>query len=416
MQIEMRDIASVTPYDKNPRRNEKAVDSVMNSIQDFGFKVPIVVDSTGVIINGHTRLKAAQKLGLKQVPVVVAADLTPEKARAYRLVDNKVAEIASWDEDILRQELEELQKSWSDTSSILEYGFKDDLFADFDATFEPEKAPTPAKLRAKQGDLWALGNHRLIVGDSTDIATIKRLMGGKTADLLQTDPPYGVDYQGFEQSREQLANDGLTDKEFINFLTTALKAADKVLKQGGAFYIWHAGNKVRQNLQALDKVGWSNKSTLVWVKDHASFMRADYHTAYEPCLYGWKEGAAHYFTFDRTQTNAISEDDINKMTRPQLINALRRMLHDGTDVFYEQRPVKSELHPTQKPVGLIMRQIANSTKRGENVLDLFAGSGTTLIACERLGRRAFCAELDPGYATSIITRWENETKQKAVKL
>jgi site-specific DNA-methyltransferase (adenine-specific) len=408
------------PYENNARRNDKAVDAVAASIADFGFKVPIVVDPKNEIIAGHTRLKAAQRLGLDTVPVVVANDLTEEQVKAFRLADNKAGEIAVWDEELLRTELKDLEEQGL---SMFDYGFTK---ADFDVDInldETEQTETnPKTLRSKLGDVWQLGEHRLLVGDSTDKGEIKRLVAGEEIDLLQTDAPYGVGYtrskEGFE--REAIVNDDLDPKSLQEFLSKAFKNADSVMRKGAAFYVWHADKLRAPFTEALKEAGLQYKQILVWVKGGGGTLRrSDYQWAHEPCLYGWKRGASHYFSFDRTQKTytEYKKGDLLKLTKHQLVSEILSLedLQEPRTVMHAPKPIKSPLHPTQKPQILIRRQIANSTKRGDKVLDIFAGSGTTILACEHLKRKCYACELEPKYADVIIGQWERLTGEKAVK-
>lgn len=419
--IEYRKTDVVTPYDSNPRRNDKAIDAVAASIQDFGFKVPIVVDADGVIIAGHTRLKAAEKLGLDEVPVIVADDLTPAQIKAFRLADNRVAEIATWDEDMLAAELEALSELGV---NMYDYGFVKADFAEFgdiesdDYEDSDAEAPT-AETRTKRGEVWQLGKHRLIVGDATSEKDIKRLVDGEEIDLLMTDPPYGVSYTGGTDEELTIENDDLDETQLLEFLTEAFKVADTVMRKGASFYVWHSSSRIDAFWHALKYADWNIAQNLIWVKSHMTLGRQDYQWQHEPCLKGWKTGT-HYFTFDRTSTTVFDDQkqDLNKMNKTQLKNEVLRLQNEQapSDVIREDKPLRNGDHPTMKPVRLIARLVANSTKRGDKVLDIFAGSGSTLLACEHLGRVCYAAELDPKYADVIIKRWEELTGGKARKV
>lgn len=422
--IVYRKIDTVRPYETNPRRNDKAVDAVAASIQDFGFKVPIIVDTDGVIVTGHTRLKAAEKLGLDVVPVVVADDLTPAQIKAFRLADNRVSEIATWDEDMLAAELDALKDLGVD---MFDYGFNKADFAEMGEVDEGgsdfengEDETTEPQTRTTQGDIWQLGQHRLLVGDATDKAEIERLVDGEKIDLLQTDPPYGISYVGGTEDELTIENDDLDEESLQPFLLAAFQAADGVMRPGAAFYIWHASSTINAFNNAIKDTGWLTKQQVIWVKSSATIGRQDYQWKHEPCLYGWKPGT-HYFTFDRTSATVIVDDDqksLDKMTKSQLKNLVLQLQSGDApeDVIREARPLRNGDHPTMKPVRLIARMVANSTRRGERVLDLFAGSGSTLLACEQLDRICYAAELDPKYADVIIKRWEELTGGKATKL
>ena len=385
MIIQNRPIDEIRPYDKNPRKNNDAVDKVAASINEFGFRQPIVVDKDGFIIVGHTRYKAAQQLGLEEVPVVEALDLSEAQVKAYRLADNKTAEYSEWDIDLLGDELRDLEIADFD---MRPYGFEDMSPEveedDFDVDQALEDIETPV---TQSGDIWLLGRHRLLCGDSTDETMIQKLMDGRKADLFLTDPPYnvaiGVKYkeEAIRRHRRQdglaLMNDDMDDDSFILFLEKAFSCASNAMKAGAAYYIWHADQQGHNFRMACVHIGWQIRQCLVWVKDRITLTRQDYQWKHEPCLYGWKEGASHLWASDRKQSTILEFD----------------------------RPTKSPEHPTMKPVRLFDYQIQNNTKAEDIVLDTFAGSGTTVVACEQNGRTAYCMELDPKYCDVIVKRF-----------
>lgn len=380
MQIIDKKIGEIKPYEKNPRKNDNAVDAVASSISQFGFKNPIVIDGNNVIICGHTRYKAAQKLGLDVVPCVVADDLTDEQIKAYRLADNKVSELAEWDIDLLGDELDGIFDI-----DMSDFGF--DLSEDEEETEVIEdELPQEVEPIAKQGDIWQLGRHRLMCGDSTSIDDVEKLMDGVKADMLLTDPPYNVDYEGKTKDKLKIKNDSMDNDSFRQFLRDAFTSADMVMKEGAVFYIWHADSEGYNFRGACFDIGWKVRQCIIWNKNCMVMGRQDYQWKHEPCLYGWKDGASHLWASDRKQTTVI---DMAK-------------------------PVKSDLHPTMKPVALFDYQIKNNTKGGDIVLDLFGGSGTTIMACEQNNRIAYSMEFDPHYVDVIIARWEKFTGQKAV--
>lgn len=370
---------------KNPRKNEDAVKTVMKSIEKYGFKNPLIADSNLVVYCGNTRLKAAKKLGLKEVPVIIADDLTPEQIREYALIDNKSSEIADWDYELLQEELKELDFSDFDldwgisepTTEVVEDDF------DVDATVDKIKEP-----RTRLGDIYQLAEHRLMCGDSTKPDDVQRLMDGALADLLLTDPPYNVDYEGKTGEKLKIENDKQSDADFRAFLQAAFCCAKDIMKPGAAFYIWHADSEGYNFRGACVDAGLIVHQCLIWKKNSMVLGRQDYQWQHEPCLYGWKEGAAHNWYSDRKQTTILEFD----------------------------KPLRSEAHPTMKPVPLFAYLIQNSTKEGELTVDLFAGSGTSIIAGEQLKRKVYAMELDSKYCDVIIERWENLTKNKAVKL
>ena len=434
MEIEYREIGSVTPYDRNPRRNDQAVDAVAASIEEFGFKVPMVVDSEGTIVAGHTRYKAAKRLGMRVVPVIVADDLTPEQVRAFRLADNKVAELADWDWDLLADELEGIE-----TIDMEAFGFD----ADFDIeTGEPEaeddgyEVDPPEEPESRLGDVYRLGDHVLVVGDSTDPETIERAMDamgeGLDADLLLTDPPYNVALgQHMRPSEAKQLNrrqDGLVidndewedDEGFVEFLRGAFEAALSRVRQGGAFYVWYASNQSKNVFSAAERAEMQVRQVIVWNKSIFAMGRQDYQWKHELCIYGWKDGAAHYFTEDRTLSTVwdYPEDfDPEKAKKAELVKMVKQAMEAlEPDVWDCDKPSRSALHPTMKPIPLMARAIANSTRKGQIVLDPFGGSGSTLMTCEQMGRRCAIVELDPHYADVIIDRWETYTGREAVRV
>lgn len=411
------------PYENNPRLNEDAVDLVAASIEEFGFKQPIVVDKDLIIIAGHTRWKAAQKLGLETVPCIQADDLTPAQVKAYRLADNKVAEAAQWDLDALQFDLDALQFELEELDNMdfdMEpFGFETETFDEQIAEDDNFEAELPTVPMTKSGQLWMLGKHRLMVGDSTKRQDVEKLCSDASVDMVVTDPPYNIDYTGGTKEAMKIENDNWGDDEgFIEFLKAAFENMRDQLKAGGSFYIWYASTQSKNFLEAAERAGLNIRQTLIWNRNTFSLGRQDYQWKHEPCLYGWKDGAAHYFVNTRNLATVIEDaenQDIDDMKKDELKKLLKSILggvHETT-VLDEKKPTKSELHPTMKPIPLIAKQIKNSSRQGETVLDLFGGSGSTLMACEQLGRRCFMMEYDPHYADVIIKRWEDYTGEQA---
>ena len=403
------DPASLKPYPNNPRNNKKAIDAVAESIKRFGFNVPITVDEDMVVATGHTRLEAAKRLGLTKVPVIVLRDLSEEEIKAWRLADNKTAELATWDEKKLKLEIEGL--TGIDLSL---FGFKADGSISDVKEDGYAKAP-PKKPKSKYGQIYRLGNHRLMCGDSTKHEDMKALMAGEEADCVMTDPPYNVCYEG---EAGTIMNDAMSVSQFSEFLEAACRTMALHLKKGGAIYLWYASRYDGLTQEAMRRCGMPPRETLIWNKSQFTIGRQDYQWKHEPCLYGWKEGAPHYFINDRGYCTVIEEKarEYEAMTKAQLIKAVRDLLKVDaipTTIINEDKPTASKEHPTMKPVRLLARLIANSTRPGELVLDSFGGSGSTLIACEQLGRRANLMELDPKYVDVIIDRYEKLTGQKA---
>ena len=422
MQIYDKPLGWLIPYENNPRNNDEAVEPVANSISEFGFKVPIVATSDGEIINGHTRWKAAKKLKLKTVPVIIADDLTEEQVKAFRLADNKVAEIAQWDIELLLSEIDSV-----DNLDMTLFGFTDQDYTLDD--FEDEELDTEDAEEINEqdtqtsaveyGDIYQLGRHRLMCGDSTSIADMEELVDGNKIDLYVTDPPYNVAYEGGTEEAMTIMNDSMDDASFRQFLRDAFSVADQHLKPGGAFYIWHADSEGLNFRAAVKETGWLLKQNLVWVKNSIVLGRQDYQWKHEPCLYGWKDGASHYFVDNRALSTVIEEDEDNlkEMTKGELISYIKTMQENSpTSIFYEDKPVRSDIHPTMKPLKLIARCVLNSSKKGERVLDSFNGGGSTLMVCEKTERIYYGMELDPIYVERTIKRWEEETGLKAEKI
>lgn len=380
MQIQSAKINEVKPYPNNPRDNDGGVDAVANSIKEFGWQQPIVVDKDNVIIVGHTRYKATKKLGMDKVPVVVASNLSDEQVRAYRLADNKTGELTDWDMSLLDDELGDIADI-----DMSDFGFDLDIPEDDEEVQEDDfDEEVPEEPKSKLGQIYQLGRHRLMCGDSTKPEDVKKLVGGgMRCDLLLTDPPYNVGYVG--QDGMTIKNDRQEDDKFYKFLFNAFSAAKDNLKQGASFYIWYASSEVVNFTNAANNSGLSVREELIWEKNNLVMGRQDYQWKHEPCLYGWVEGGSHSWYSDRKQTTVMHFD----------------------------KPQRADLHPTMKPVALFDYQIKNSTKSGDVVLDLFGGSGTTIMACEQDGRNACVMEFDPKYVDVIIKRWEDFTGKKA---
>jgi DNA modification methylase len=426
MLVEMRDVTAVKPYANNPRRNDEAVDAVAASIREFGFRQPIVVDEQSVIVVGSTRYKAAIKLGLDEVPVHVALGLSPAQVKAYRIADNKTADLAEWDYELLVQELADLQKMDFDLDLT---GFAaDEISALFQADAEPgltdpdEVPEPPDKPTTQPGDLWLLGDHRLLCGDAGDAEAVDRLLQKAPIHLISTDPPYNVKveprsnnaiaaglssfettyHQGFDLARHPkkakrttaklrakdrpLANDFVSEEQFDRLLRAWFGNMARALLPGRAFYLWGGYSNLGNYPAALRAAGLYFSQQIIWVKEHPVLTRKDFLGNHEWCFYGWREGAAHRFFGPKNVTDVWSIKKVN----PQ-----------------------SMVHLTEKPVELAVRAMQYSSRKGENVLDLFAGSGSTLIAAEQTGRRAFLMEIDALYCDVIVQRWERFTGKKA---
>lgn len=417
--IEM-DIEKVIPYENNPRKNDEAVDKVALSISAFGFKVPIVLDANNVVVTGHTRLKAAKKLGLSKVPCILADDLTEEQIRAFRLADNKVAEFSQWDDEKLMQELEELENI-----DMSLYGF-DELEAEADELINivEDEIVEEVEPKAKLGDIYKLGRHRLICGDSTDAETIKKLTGGVKVNLLLTDPPYNVnvgncDRPGSSHNNVYILNDSMEEGVFIEWLSKALNNANDNMIEGASFYIFYAGlHHTEFDYATRNVADWKVHEQIVWVKGHFVLGRnSDYQWQHEPALYGWKQGAPHYFTNSRAEGTVIEDSSVklSALKKGELITLCEKLMKadEPSTVIRADKPASADLHPTVKPQELVCYLMKNSSKQGDNILDIFGGSGSTLIACEQLNRTCYMCELDPHYVDVIVNRWEAFTGQTA---
>ncbi len=410
MQLINKKISDLKEYENNPRDNTAAVDVVANSIKEFGFKVPIIVDGNNIIIAGHTRFKAAISLGLEEVPCIVANDLTPEQVKAFRLADNKVGEIASWDLDKLKLELENI-----DGLDMSLFGFEADVEPDevYEDDFDPNEH-IPETPFSQIGDIYILGNHRLTCGDSAKEEDIKRLVDGKQIDLVLTDPPYNVDVGAKGDGNEQfdnrrIKNDNMPSDDFLAFLVKVFKNMREVLKEGGSYYVCHGSSTLVEFDRALQLNNLKPRQQLIWNKNSLVLGRQDFQWRHECIYYGWKEGKAHYFIDDRTITTVIDAPslDFKSMKKEELIQRLEDVYSLKNSVLNHDKPTKNDLHPTMKPISLLADLLKYSSKVGENVMDPFGGSGSTLIACEELKRNAFLNELDENYVDVIVKRYIN---------
>ncbi len=451
MDIELRPLADIRPYPTNPRVNDAAVEAVARSIREFGFRQPIVVDADGVIVVGHTRFKAAQKLGLEHVPIHVAKDLTPEQAKAYRIADNQTSNLAEWDLEILPSELSELQELDVDLSLL---GFDDNELAKLldpgvqQGLTDPDDVPDPPdEAITRPGDLWIMGDHRLLCGDSASASDVDRLLDGQPIHLVNTDPPYNVKveprsknavaaglatyaaylegekkgpkrcdqgrvpvdnkglghHQGFDVARNPnmakaakgkmrakdrpLQNDFISDEACDDLLAKWFGNIARVLLPGRSFYIWGGWSNLGNYPPVLKQCDLFWHQQIIWTKNAPVLCRRDFMLAHEWCFYGWRSGAGHQFFGP---------------------NNIRDVWH------VDKVPQQKMVHLTEKPVELAIRPMQYSSRVGENVLDLFGGSGSTLIAAEQTGRRAFLMELDALYCDVIVQRWEQFTGRKAM--
>ena len=395
MQITYKPIEEIVPYAKNPRINDDAVDKVIESIKEFGFRNPLILDSSGVVIAGHTRLKAAIKLGMSEVPCIMADDLTPEKVRAYRIADNKTTEYSKWDFEALATELDDLQKAGYDLSLT---AFAQDELDDILNLLEPEKLVEDdgfdEEINPKEipfthsGDIWLLDGHRVMCGDSTKPEDIGTLMNGQRADMSVTDPPYNVAYEGKTAEKKTIQNDDMSEEEFYSFLLSAHKNMYENMKDGAAIYVFHSDSEGLNFRRAFAKAGFKLTQCCIWEKNSMVLGRQDYQWQHEPVLYGWKPTGSHQWYSDRCQTT----------------------------IWHFDKPLSSAEHPTMKPIPLVAYPIQNSSKKGDLILDLFGGSGSTLLACEQTNRKCYMMEIDPLYCDVIVRRYMKATTDKKIQL
>jgi len=377
---------------KNARkRTDRSAALIAESLKRYGAARSIVIDEDGRILAGNGTVEGAKKAGINKVRIIEAegdeliavrrTGLSEDEKVGLAIADNRSSDLSEWDNEMLRQLSEEhdLTPWFEDDELLAEVLEPEQGKTDPDDVPEPPKEPI-----TKPGDLWILGNHRLLCGDSTDTVALERLMENKPADLWLTDPPYNVNYEGGTGLKIQ--NDNMKDAEFRQFLHDVYVAANCFLRPGAAFYIWHADSEGYNFRAAAIDVGWKVRQCLIWLKSSLVMGRQDYQWKHEPCLYGWTDGAAHYWGSDRKQTTILEFD----------------------------KPRRNGEHPTMKPVELFQYQMANSTKQGDVVLDSFGGSGTTIIAAERIHRKARLMELDPAYCDVIVKRWEDFTGNTAV--
>jgi len=394
LQLEQWPLSRLIAYARNPRKNDHAVKQMASVIQEFGFRIPIIAKSTGDVVDGHLRLKAAHHLGMETVPVLLADDLSPSQIKAFRLLANRSATWADWDDELLGLELADLQDAGFDLALT---GFSEDEWDKLIAGEEgnegltdDDQVPEVAEIAiSKSGDIWLLGEHKLLCGDATKAEDYKALLGDELVDMTATDPPYNVNYANTAKDKMRgkdrpILNDNM-GADFAGFLQAACQNILDVTK--GAVYIAMSSSEL-DTLQAAFRAAGGKWSTfIIWAKNTFTLGRADYQRQYEPILYGWKDGSQHYWCGAR----------------------------DQGDVWQIKKPHKNDLHPTMKPVELMERAVRNSSKTRDIVLDPFGGSGTTLIACEKSGRRARLMELDPKYVDVIVKRWQDFSGKQAIR-
>ena len=395
LQVVYWPIEKLIPFARNPRTHtEEQIAQIATSIQTFGWTNPVLIDPDGIIGAGHARVLAARKLGMTEVPVIVLGHLTPEQRRALVIADNKLALNAGWDEELLRLELTELQVNEFDLEVL---GFNDEELAtilaeslaaegltDEDAAPEPPESPVSAP-----GDLWLRGDrdrHRLLVGDATVAADVDRLMAGENADLVFTDPPYNVDYEGYTEDRLTIQSDRMTDEQFREFLGRAFASYRRIVKPEASVYLCHSSSWQREFQNALEATGFEVRCQIIWAKNTFAWGFGRYKFQHEPIFYCHVKGESDAWYGDKSQST----------------------------LWQENKPAANRLHPTMKPVELIERALVNSSRKSNLVVDLFGGSGSTLIACERLGRQSRLMEVDPRYADVTLRRFMEYSGKQAV--
>ncbi|VGT62199.1 DNA methylase [Streptococcus pyogenes] len=411
MQIETLLLSDITPYESNAKKHPKyQIDQIKESIKTFGNNDPIAIDENNVIIEGHGRYLALKSLGYDQVPVIRLKHLSDDQKRAYILAHNKITLNTDFDMQVLKQELTSIM-----AIDMAQFGFSINLLASpLKGDGEPDFTEDPDSVMEKIGigSLYQLGKHRLMCGDATKPEHLNRLLEGTKADLYLTDPPYNVAYQGKTSEALTIQNDQMASSDFQAFLTDSFQVVDSHLKAGAAFYIWHADSERLSFSNAISAVGWLEKQCLIWVKDSFVLGRQDYHWQHEPCLYGWKPGAKHYFVSDFSLSTVLASS-LEDKSKEELIDLIRAYQEvQPTSILRIKRPQANQDHPTMKPVALLEQLIRSSSRQGEVVLDTFAGSGTTLMVCEQLNRINYSMELDPKYVQRILKRFERETGMK----
>lgn len=389
MHVEMRELSKIKPYENNPRKNDFAIEKLIVSIKEFGFRQPLVVDQEGVIIVGHTRYKAALQMGLIEVPVHVA-NLDSAKTQAYRLADNRTNQESLWDDVLLLEELTDLKEQDFDLSLT---GFNQDEIEQIlegihvlsEGLCDEDQIPLVSEPRVQFGDIWKLGRHLLKCGDSTSYEDLNSILGEEKINLLITDPPYNVDYSGSKKKREKIQNDNLSIEDFNQFLLNAFTNCFPFMKENSSFYCFHSSGCAYEFQNALNLSGFKIRNQLIWVKNHFVLGWGRYKYKHEPIFYGHLLNQTDEWYGDKSQVTVLTCD----------------------------KPIDSKEHPTMKPVELIEKILENSSVRGDLILDIFGGSGSTLIACEKTARQSRLVELNPAYCDAIIERWEKFTGKKA---
>lgn len=414
IKIEYQNIQEIRPYKFNPRKNEKAVKIVSESIKNFGFLVPIVVDKENELIAGHTRIEAAKILGIENIPTIKVENLSEDQIKAFRIMDNKSTEYATWDRILLKHEFEGLLGKLD----LKMTGFRE---AEIENIMDPEakdsKGDFPGKYLIEQGKVYLLGNHRLICGDSTDEMTFNKLIPPRTdIHMVYTDPPYGVSYKGTNNTNGRdwkvIEGDSLRGDALYDLLEKCFTQVNEYLVQNGALYIFHASSNQIIFEKALNAANFQVKQQLIWHKHHI-LGHSHYHWTHEPIFYCSRINENPKFYGTRTNKTFINNLKIEDMTEEEMRKLLLKIKKESTVVEFKKDAAKDYIHPTQKPVKMAEHFIINSSRVNENVLEPFAGSGSTLIACENKKRKCFAVEYSPDFVSHIIERWEKLTGKTA---
>lgn len=414
LNIEYLSVNSLKEYDKNAREHRSQdVSAIAKSIEEFGFDDPIGIwGEQNIIVEGHGRLLAAKKLGMKEVPCIRLDHLTDEQRRAYALAHNKTAELSAWNMQILQDELSAIFDI-----NMADFGFS--VQEEEKEVVEDDVPDVPENPVSKYGDIYQLGQHRLMCGDATKLRDVEILLAGESVDLVITDPPYNMGYEGAGNTKDRkskrIMNDKLPESEFREFLNKAYLSYINSMKDGASIYVFYKelGNGIF--MQEMRAAGLTYKQELIWAKDHFVLGGSKYQSMYEPCLMGCKGDRIAVWNGGRKQGSVIESIDL--MGEDEVRETLKKILNEqDTDLLREKKQTVNDLHPTMKPVRLIARFIRNSSNKGDLVMDLFGGSGTTMIASEQTGRKCYMMELDPKYVDVIVKRWELFTGEKAVLL
>jgi len=433
MQFQKINLDQLVYAQYNPRKflqpGDVEFEKIRRSIQEFGYVDPIIVNQDFTIIGGHQRATVLKALGYTEVDVVIV-EVDKVKEKALNIALNKIS--GEWQMDKLKELLLELEQQ----IDLGITGFDDEEFKELLASMDTQQAvdddfDVDAALeeieepKSKRGDIYILGPHRLMCGDSTDPDDVAKLMNGKIADLIVTDPPYNVNfgdkaemmnqYSKSHRNSNHILNDHMPSDQFYTFLIKMYELAYQFIKPGGAIYVFHSETERTSFSKAFTDVGFKLSQVLIWVKNSLVLSRQDYHWKHEPILYGWKEGSGHYFIDDRTQSTVMdSSENLEKLKKDELLEILKGFTASiQTTILYENKPTRNDVHPTMKPVSLVGRLIKNSSKARELLYEPFGGSGSTLIAADQLDRICYCMELDPKYVDVIIKRWEEHSGMDA---